>query len=70
MVLFDLLPACHYACATSYLDIPPHPVEILVVDYADVACVGGEDGEIVAAEGVFVIRHCIAEASDNGFRHS
>jgi hypothetical protein len=38
-----------------------------VVDHADVSGVTGERGELVAAERVIVVRHCIGEASDDGF---
>ena len=70
MSLFDLLPAGHHASATSNLDVTPHSVEILVVDCADVAGMGRKNGEIVAAECVVVVRHCVRETPDHSFRYS
>lgn len=70
MSLFHLLPACHHVSAPSDCDVAPHSVEILVVDNVNVSCVAREDCEIVAAESVVVVRHCVGEAPNNGLRHS
>jgi hypothetical protein len=38
-----------------------------VVDDADIVCLVGEGGELVALEIVVVIGHCVGEAADDGF---
>lgn len=44
MEFFDFLPAGHHAGSAADVDVPPHAVEVLVVDCADVGGGAGEGG--------------------------
>lgn len=65
--LFDFLPAGHDACSAAETHAPPHGVEVLVVDDADIVGLRGECGKLVAGEVVVVVCHCVCEAADDSF---
>jgi len=69
MELFDFLPAGHDAGSSSEADAVPHGVEVAVVDDADVVCLVGEGGHLVAFEVMVVICHGVGEAANDGFGH-
>jgi len=48
MQVLDFLPAGHDSCSSSESHVPPHLVEVLVVDDADVVGLAREGGELVA----------------------
>lgn len=67
MQIFDFLPPCHDASSSSKSNIPPHRIEIPVVDDTDVVGLIRKSGELVAFEVMVVVCHCISEAAHNGF---
>ena len=69
MEFFNFLPAGHDASSSPETDVSPHGVEVAVVDDADVVCLVGEGGHLVAFEVMVVICHGVGEAADDGFGH-
>lgn len=65
--IFDFLPAGHDAGSAAETDVVPLGVDVAVVDGADVLCLRCKSRHFVAAAVVIVIRHCVGEATDDGF---
>lgn len=65
--VFDFLPPCHHSSAAAKPDRAPLLIEIPVIDCTDVLGGVGEGHKIVARALVIVVRHCVAEAADDGF---
>jgi len=65
MELFDFLPAGHDAGSSSEADALPHRVKVAVIDDADVVCLVGKGGHLVAFEVVVMVCHGIGKAADD-----
>lgn len=66
MPLLDFLPSSHDAGSAANLHSIPRRVEVSVVDGTNISSVRREGHEIITAEGVVVIGHCVDEAADDG----
>lgn len=67
MKILDFLPPCHDSRSSAESDIPPHCIEIPVVDDTDIVGLTRESGELVASKVVVVVGHCVGEATDDRF---
>ena len=66
MEFLNFLPASHDSGSSPESNIPPHPIEILVVDNTNIVRLTRESSELIALKVVVVVSHCIGEATNDG----